>query len=316
MSQYGARGRAIAGQTSTQILAHYYHGATLGTVSKALPSASCSSRNSERPRRTPSSSTAGSRRGPSTGSTRRSRPTPSWSSSRPRRPRQRARTTWRLRITNASGTTLFSGAEARDLGHPRPPPARAVSSSGRNRPPTIGIRGALRVIAGSRRRPRRSSTNCRSSGTCAVWWRPRCHRSGRRRRSIPRRSRRGRTPPVAFNRVSRSTTSPTVGLAGLSRRPSVSRASTNLVVGATAGKVLRSGTAIANTLFSIRPEGGATRTTRTSTSRPTGPRSPAQVSYLRGSSDRCDPTGPLLRCGRSRTPPGRPRTYTRHLLSA
>src|SRR5215216_3402291 len=31
MSQHGARGRALAGQTSAQILAHYYAGTTLGT---------------------------------------------------------------------------------------------------------------------------------------------------------------------------------------------------------------------------------------------------------------------------------------------
>jgi stage II sporulation protein D len=34
MSQYGARGMAAAGKTSTQILEHYYHGATVTTTSK------------------------------------------------------------------------------------------------------------------------------------------------------------------------------------------------------------------------------------------------------------------------------------------
>jgi stage II sporulation protein D len=32
MNQYGARGRALAGQSSTEILAHYYQGATLGSI--------------------------------------------------------------------------------------------------------------------------------------------------------------------------------------------------------------------------------------------------------------------------------------------
>lgn len=32
MSQHGARGRALAGETATEILAHYYQGATLGSV--------------------------------------------------------------------------------------------------------------------------------------------------------------------------------------------------------------------------------------------------------------------------------------------
>jgi SpoIID/LytB domain protein len=35
LSQYGARGRALAGQTSAQILAHYYAGTTLGTKDPA-----------------------------------------------------------------------------------------------------------------------------------------------------------------------------------------------------------------------------------------------------------------------------------------
>src|SRR5262245_12501754 len=35
LSQYGARGRALAGQTAAQILAHYFHGTTMGTVSTA-----------------------------------------------------------------------------------------------------------------------------------------------------------------------------------------------------------------------------------------------------------------------------------------
>jgi len=35
MSQYGARGRALAGQSATEILAHYYAGATLGTIDPA-----------------------------------------------------------------------------------------------------------------------------------------------------------------------------------------------------------------------------------------------------------------------------------------
>jgi stage II sporulation protein D len=37
MSQYGARGRAIAGQSAAQILAHYYAATTLGSVDPATP---------------------------------------------------------------------------------------------------------------------------------------------------------------------------------------------------------------------------------------------------------------------------------------
>src|SRR3954470_6691751 len=37
MSQYGARGRALAGQLAPEILAHYYAGTTLGTRSAAAP---------------------------------------------------------------------------------------------------------------------------------------------------------------------------------------------------------------------------------------------------------------------------------------
>ena len=35
LSQYGARGRALAGQTAEHILAHYFQGTTMGTVSTA-----------------------------------------------------------------------------------------------------------------------------------------------------------------------------------------------------------------------------------------------------------------------------------------
>ena len=37
MSQYGARGRALAGQTAATILAHYYQGTTLATISASSP---------------------------------------------------------------------------------------------------------------------------------------------------------------------------------------------------------------------------------------------------------------------------------------
>ncbi len=37
LSQYGAKGRALAGQTTEQILAHYYQGATAGTIALDTP---------------------------------------------------------------------------------------------------------------------------------------------------------------------------------------------------------------------------------------------------------------------------------------
>ena len=37
LSQYGARGRALAGQTAGEILAHYYAGTTIGTMSTGTP---------------------------------------------------------------------------------------------------------------------------------------------------------------------------------------------------------------------------------------------------------------------------------------
>ena len=77
MSQYGARGRALAGQDATEILAHYYQGAVLGSIDLAttirvrvlveLPGQQRLAR---------SCSTAVAGRGRSTASRRRSRPTP------------------------------------------------------------------------------------------------------------------------------------------------------------------------------------------------------------------------------------------------
>ena len=37
LSQYGARGRALAGQTAAEILAHYYAGTTIGTIPTDMP---------------------------------------------------------------------------------------------------------------------------------------------------------------------------------------------------------------------------------------------------------------------------------------
>ncbi len=37
MSQHGARGRAVAGQSAAEILAHYYAGTTLGSIDPAMP---------------------------------------------------------------------------------------------------------------------------------------------------------------------------------------------------------------------------------------------------------------------------------------
>ena len=76
MSQYGARGRALAGQDAATILAHYYQGTTLGRDRSGDPDprARAQPLGGDR-RRTRSRSPAASRRGRSTASRRPSRRT-------------------------------------------------------------------------------------------------------------------------------------------------------------------------------------------------------------------------------------------------
>ena len=66
LSQYGARGRAIAGQDAATILAHYYPGRRAGPSRPRRSSGSSSSTISFRTRPTRSPSPAGVGRGPST----------------------------------------------------------------------------------------------------------------------------------------------------------------------------------------------------------------------------------------------------------
>ena len=116
-------------------------------------------------------------------------------------------TTWRLRITAASGAVL----------HDAPKPASVVvrSAAGRRPAPAVVEAEHVRPVPGrpadhrlgddpDRQRRQRA---CRSRPTCAASSRSRCRRPGRRRRSRPRPSRRARMPPGACARASRTTTS-------------------------------------------------------------------------------------------------------------
>ena len=174
MSQYGAKGRAQAGQTAAQILAAYFKGSTPGSVSaarntrvlvlsgfNAVSSAPLVIRGRAQPWTIagvegtfPPDATLKVWR---TTTTVDAVPT----------------TTWRLRVLAADGTTvLYEGERREDAHRPRlelgvSPPARVEA---------LVVRHVPRELQAVPRTPARStsSTTCRSTCTCAAWSPSRC----------------------------------------------------------------------------------------------------------------------------------------------
>ena len=247
MSQYGARGRALAGQDAAAILAHYYRGTTLGTVAptstirvrvlldwKATASA-------------PLTISAGGRRGPSTASRGRSRSMPSCGSARPRR---------RDRDDVATPGDRAGRPVLRDGPKPASVVVRGTTATSRLELASKAssydeYRGVLRLAHPPRRRPSRSSTSCGSRRICAASCRSRCHRAwpteALEAQAIASRSYAARRlrPGVSYYDVTDDTSSQVYrGALG-------EKATTNAILAAEPGVVLRSGSAIANTLVPL-----------------------------------------------------------------
>jgi SpoIID/LytB domain protein len=284
MSQHGARGRALAGQDSTAILAHYYRGATLGTIAT-----------STRVRvRVLHGWLAGptaplvvyGRRGSWTidgiaatfpaDAALRLTPTTTSGATGPK-------TTWRLRVTAASGAVLHDGAK---------PASVVVRGAADSRlqlwsKPTAWdeYRGALRIIAASTT----ATVNVVNElpietylrGVVPVEMPSTWPTEALEAQSIASRSYAARRlrPGVSYYDV------PDGSSSQVYRGALAERATTNAVIGATAGIVLRKGTSIANTLFHSTG-GGATEHNENVFTSATGAKTAGPVSYLRGSSDR------------------------------
>jgi len=285
MSQYGARGRALAGQTAATILAHYYRGTTLGSIATGTP---IRVRVLSGWTATPAAPLLVYGRLAAwtvdgiTGSfpvdaALRLIPTTTSTSTGPR-------TTWRLRITGPNGAVL----------HDAPKPASVVVRGGTagqlqlwSKPSSYDrFRGTLRIIA-SASAPTVSVADelpleTYLRGVVPVEMPSSWPTQALRAQAIASRSYAARRlrPGVSYYDVTDDTSSQVYhGALG-------EKATTNALITATAGVVLRAPSgAIANTLFHSTG-GGATENNENVYVSSTGAIVAGAVSYLRGSSDR------------------------------
>ena len=174
LSQYGARGRAAAGQGYAAILAHYFQGTTLGTVANSQirvlvlnDFAASSTHPLTIYGRTGTFTIDGiSKTFPKDA---RVRIYPTTSSG----------TTWKVVVTSAGGTTLHDGSIAKSFRiRPAQTSTRLQLLLQAEQPTT-----AIAACCGSSpRRRSTSSTSSRSRAICAASSRPRCRRTGTPRR--------------------------------------------------------------------------------------------------------------------------------------
>ena len=285
MSQYGARGRALAGQDSTTILAHYYRGAMFGSIATTTRVRVRILWNWAATPATPL--LVYGRLSPWTidgidatfpvDAALRLIPTTTG-----------PRTTWRLRITAAGGTVLYEAAK------PASVLVRSVAGDGRlqlwSKPTSFDrFRGLLRIIAASTT-PTVTVVNdlpleTYLGGVVPVEMPSTWPTAALEAQSIAARSYAARRlrPGVSYYDVLDDSSSQ------IYRGALGERTATNAIIRTSAGVVLRSGTAIANTLFHSTGGGGTENNENVFTSS-TGTRVASVVSYLRGSSDR-DPGG-------------------------
>jgi stage II sporulation protein D len=285
MSQYGARGRALTGQDATAILAHYYRGATLGAIATttrirvrilsnwtATPTVPLLVYG----RLAPWTIDGIDRTFPADAALRLI-PTTTTTTAGPQ-------TTWRLRVTSASGTLLYNAAK------PASVVVRGAASYSRiqlwSKPTSYDqFRGILRILT--------SSTTATVTvvndlpletylrGVVPVEMPSTWPGAALKAQAIASRSYAARRlhPRISYYDV------PDDSSSQVYRGALGERATTNAIIASSAGVVLRSGTAIANTLFHSTGGGGTENNENVYTSS-TGARVAGVVSYLRGSMDR------------------------------
>jgi SpoIID/LytB domain protein len=281
MSQYGARGRAFAGQTATQILAHYYVGATLGKVDPTtpirvlvLPDFSASA---TKPIELYGRGTGWTMTGPTTvfpaGAKITVVPTVKTVDGV-------TKTTWRVTVTSTDGVVLYAAATTGLRLTPAGPTGRIQVWT---RPSTKDeYRGTIRVRLGSVAQVINETTlETYLRGVVPAEMPSTWPTEALKAQAIAARSYAARRlrPGTSYYDVKDDTTSQVyLGFEG-------ERATTDAVISATAGRVLMSGSAIANTLFHSTG-GGATEHNENVFVSSTGAKVAGPVSYLRGSSDR------------------------------
>jgi stage II sporulation protein D len=313
MSQYGARGRARDGQGTADILAHYYRGATLGTLDPApairVLILSRLKRTKAKPlviygRRT-EWSIDGIRRVFPPDARLTLTPTTKVTASG-------SKTTWRLRVVAASGRKLLSVAM------PKPFTIRAADAGGRlqlwSKPTTYDqFRGTLRVLPRATK-PTVSVVNRLGlelylRGVVPAEMPSTWPAAALRAQAIASRSYAARKlrPGVSYYDTVDDSRSQVY------RGSKAEHATTNDAIAATGSQVLRKGSSIANTMYHSAG-GGATENNENVYTSETGKKVAGKVSYLRGSMDRradgtaFDDASPFATW--------RMKTYTRATLSA
>jgi SpoIID/LytB domain protein len=281
MSQYGARGRALAGEDAATILAHYYRGATMGSIPSTTR---IRVRVLYRYRASSSKPlVVYGRRGPWTVD-RVAATFPADAVLRVIPSTSGATTTWRIRVTSAAGAVLYGG--------PKPASLVIRGANGttrlelRSKSSTYDeYRGVLRVKTASTS-PLATVINDVPLETylrgvvpveMSSAWPP----AALEAQTIASRSYAARhlRPGVSYyDVVDTSAAQVYHGAKG-------EKATTNAIIRTSAGLVLRSGTSIANTLYHSAGGGGTENNENVYTSA-TGAKVAGVVSYLRGSMDR------------------------------
>lgn len=313
LSQYGARGRALAGQDSTAILAHYYVGATLGSIDPlaqirvlvlshwgATASAPLTIYG-----RTTAWAIDGIAKTFPIDARLRVTPTTTTTSAG-------SKTTWRIRVNAPSGTILHDGPKPTSL------VIRGATASSRlqvySKPSSYDqYRGILRVLTSSIAPTVTVVNELRLElylpGVVPAEMPYSWPAEALKAQTIAARSYAARRlrPGVSYYDVTDDTRSQVYrGVLG-------ETSTTNAVIKATAGVVLKSGSSIANTLFHSTG-GGATEHNENVFVSSTGAKVAGPVSYLRGSADRAADGTAFDRAAPYAT--WQTKTYTRAQLSA
>jgi SpoIID/LytB domain protein len=285
MSQYGARGRALAGQDAPTILAHYYRGATLGSLDpltqiRVLVLSRWTATRA-RPLTIFGRTTAWSIDGipkvfPADAKLRLLPATTTTSAG--------TKTAWRIRVNDATGAVLHVGPKPSTL------VVRGAGASSRlqvySKPSAYDrYRGILRILTSSVA-PTVTVVNelpleLYLRGVVPAEMPSSWPAEALKAQAIAARSYAARRlrPGISYYDVTDDTRSQ-IYRGTLGERPT-----SNALIRATAGVVLRSGAHIANAMFHSTG-GGATEHNENVYVSATGARVSAPVSYLRGSSDR------------------------------
>ncbi len=305
LSQYGARGRALAGQDAAAILAHYYQGATIGTTANREIRVLVL----EKFGATATSPLLVYGRGGEWTIDGIAAVFPADARLRVFPAASTGTTTWQLIVDGAGGTVLWNTPFSGDLCVR--PAANATRLQLWSKPSSYDrYRGTLRIIA-------TSSVNVINELPLETYLRGVV--SAEMPTSWPTEALKAQTiaarsyaavqlrPGTSTFDVYDDTRSQ-VYFGSLHEDPA-----TDIVVAASAGQVLRSGSAIANALFHSTG-GGATENNENAFVSSTGSKVAGPVSYLRGSSDRA-PNGTAYDAA-SPYATWQTATYTRSQLSA